>query len=75
MPSTENVPALTALINERENPNPSRRHGAQVTADRLHDHAAKYVDYLTPREMKALSAIIVALDQIPARMRQAGVDE
>jgi len=73
--TAENVPALTALITERENPNPSRRHGAQVTADRLHDHAAKFGDYLTPREMKALGAVIVALDQIPARMRQAGVDE
>ena len=70
------MPALAAVVTEREaTPPHNRRHPAQVSADRLHDHAAKYADYLTPREMKALGAIIVALDQIPARMRQAGVDE
>lgn len=48
----------------------ARRHPAEVTADRLHEHLAAYADVITPAERVSIHAAAYALTQIPDRIRR-----
>lgn len=61
-----------------EDPGPTRaprRHSAQVTSDRLEEHLATFELYLTQVERVSMNRSIMALEQIPGRIRAAGGDE
>jgi hypothetical protein len=47
----------------------TRRHPAQVTADRLADHMIEFADYLTPRDRQSLEKVIATLVQIADGVR------
>lgn len=47
----------------------TRRHPAQVTADRLAEHLEAYADQLTPRELGAIERTVTALAAIASGAR------
>jgi hypothetical protein len=47
----------------------TRRHPAQVTADRLADHMIEFADYLTPRDRQSLEKVVATLVQIADGVR------
>lgn len=56
-------------------PRAPRRHSAQVTSDRLQEHLVTFEAYLTQVERVSMNRSIMALEQIPGRIRAAGGDE
>ena len=61
--------ALEQMNAESSAPTRDRRHPAQVTADRLGDHAKAFEDQLTPREVTAFGRVILALEAVAAGER------
>ncbi len=49
----------------------TRRHPAEVTADRLKDEYERYYEYLGDNERTAFGEVIQALEEIPAAEAKA----